>query len=192
VQTVLQDIKVFAVDTVFVGKSDKDEQAAAAKTVTLEVTPSQAEKVTLATEMGNIRLVLRGTDDGTETVGDGTTVARLFGGGDKSDREAERGGDKETNKEASTAKSLLDLLSAQQPETSTTTAPASSGPWKMVILRGSELNEVEFASDSSIARDLYKDNATSGLPVRLPPEIEAARAEAAQSGTSEGPTAPHD
>jgi pilus assembly protein CpaB len=60
-KTFLQDIKVFAVNDEIVRQPNGEKVAA--RTISLLVLPDQAQLVTLATELGNIRLVLRGNDD---------------------------------------------------------------------------------------------------------------------------------
>ncbi len=62
-KTILQDLRVFAVNDVILASEDRMDQTITAKTVTLLVTPSQAEKAALATEIGKIRLVMRGPKD---------------------------------------------------------------------------------------------------------------------------------
>jgi pilus assembly protein CpaB len=52
----LQNVKVIAVDQL---AADQKEKPGIAKAVTLEVTPSQAQKVALATEVGTLSLILR-------------------------------------------------------------------------------------------------------------------------------------
>jgi len=51
----------------------------AAKTISLEVTPSQAELVTMASELGMIRLVLRSASDENEDATKGVTASDLLG-----------------------------------------------------------------------------------------------------------------
>ncbi|MGH6967757.1 MAG: Flp pilus assembly protein CpaB [Stellaceae bacterium] len=55
-ETVLQDIRVLAVDQEI---NDQKHDSALARTATLEVTPKQAEVVTLLTEMGKLSMTLR-------------------------------------------------------------------------------------------------------------------------------------
>ncbi len=55
-ETVLQDIRVLAVDQRI---DDQAHNAPLARTATLEVTPKQAEVVTLLTEMGKLSMTLR-------------------------------------------------------------------------------------------------------------------------------------
>ena len=84
-KTILQDVRVFAVDTQFERRKGTDEPAIAAKTISLLVTPAQAEKVTLATEMGTLRLIMRSPDDSLEGTAGGASIKDIFNQTDKLD-----------------------------------------------------------------------------------------------------------
>jgi len=56
----LQDVKVIAVDQL---ASDRKDRPVVAKAVTLEVTPYQAQKIALATNVGHLSLILRRAGD---------------------------------------------------------------------------------------------------------------------------------
>jgi pilus assembly protein CpaB len=56
----LQDIKVIAVDQI---SSEQKDRPTVAKAVTLEVTPFQAQKISLATNVGHLSLILRKAGD---------------------------------------------------------------------------------------------------------------------------------
>src|SRR3974390_1477372 len=56
----LQDVKVIAVDQVF---SEQKDKAVVAKAVTLEVTPYQAQRISLASNVGHLSLILRKAGD---------------------------------------------------------------------------------------------------------------------------------
>ena len=60
-QIILQDVLVLAVDQMHV--RDADKQAVPSSTVTLQVKPEDAERLALAGNLGELRLVLRSTDD---------------------------------------------------------------------------------------------------------------------------------
>jgi pilus assembly protein CpaB len=88
-ETILQNIKVLAVDQEAARSEDK---AKIARTVTLEVSVSDAERLALAANMGDLTLTLRGIGDEAKIEGASTTtdvqvgqimqdVARLQGGG---------------------------------------------------------------------------------------------------------------
>lgn len=79
-RTVLQNIKVFACDNVVnLENMDGDGKSMAAKTISLLVTPEQAQKVTLATELGQVRLVLRSPEDDQNNDIAGVSSRELFG-----------------------------------------------------------------------------------------------------------------
>lgn len=80
-KTILRNVTVFAVNDQTSLETDKGETSVAAKTVTLEVKPSDAERLTLAQSLGRLRLILRRGDD-TESEkqeSDGVLVRDLFG-----------------------------------------------------------------------------------------------------------------
>ncbi len=56
----LQDVKVIAVDQI---ASERNDHPVVAKAVTLEVTPYQAQKISLATSVGHLSLILRKAGD---------------------------------------------------------------------------------------------------------------------------------
>ena len=90
-RTILQDIKVFAVNNVVtLDTAGPETKSIPARTVSLLVTPAQAEKVTLATEMGSIKLVMRGPEEETQVRTDGAlpqrVVRRLRQGGTRQGR----------------------------------------------------------------------------------------------------------
>ncbi len=78
-KTILQDIKVFAVNEMWDAATASGEKSITAKTISLLVTPTQAEKITLASEMGQIRLVMRSPDDKEQTKGQGVAVRDVLG-----------------------------------------------------------------------------------------------------------------
>ena len=93
-KTLLQDISVFAVDTLTATqrKGDKEEPVAA-KTISLLVTPTQAQKVTLASELGTIRLVFAARTTLPPRNVPQLNVGDIFGNttDSKADRKAEAG-----------------------------------------------------------------------------------------------------
>jgi pilus assembly protein CpaB len=62
----LQHVKVLAVDQL---ASERQEQPTVAKAVTVEVTPEQAQKVLLATNIGKLSLILRRPEEGNADYG---------------------------------------------------------------------------------------------------------------------------
>jgi pilus assembly protein CpaB len=98
-KTILQDIRVFAVNDITNMQQQQQPQTGdakvpdaphsipSAKTVSLLVTPTQAEIVTLASQLGTIRLILRSGDDTEQTRLDSFGASKLFSGFGSSNRE---------------------------------------------------------------------------------------------------------
>jgi pilus assembly protein CpaB len=78
-RTILKNITVFAVNDRTQRELEEEIEGNAAKTVSLLVKPTQVEKITLASELGKIKLSLRRSDDDTEDEADGATLADLDG-----------------------------------------------------------------------------------------------------------------
>ena len=89
-KTILQDIKVFAVNDVTTTESADPKapntKSIPGKTVSLLVTPTQAQIVTLASQLGSIRLIMRSSEDREQPKTVAMTAHELlgaFGGGDR-------------------------------------------------------------------------------------------------------------
>ena len=103
-RTILQDIKVFAVNEVLDLEKEKDPaRSINARTISLLVTPEQAAKLILAAQMGSIQLVMRSPEDNAQSENAQAKPSELFGS--RSSGKAERG--KET---------LLETPAATQPD----------------------------------------------------------------------------
>jgi pilus assembly protein CpaB len=151
-KTILQDIKVFAVNDQTSPPDEKSIDAITAKTVTLLMTPSQAEKAALAAEIGKIRLVIRAPDDKSPVNPAGTTLGDLFMS-EKTNRDEE-----EMNKPVSNKKGagLLEMLSqaySQPPKrgAAPVAVAADEQSFTMQIIKGTDIMEADFRklSDSS-------------------------------------------
>ena len=80
IREVLQDIKVFAVDsTVDVESEDSEPRTMAAKTISLLVTLKQTKQLMLASELGRVRLVMRSPEDDETVPGEMLGFADVFG-----------------------------------------------------------------------------------------------------------------
>jgi len=139
-RTILKDVNVFSVDGATERGTDEDGQTRALSTVSLLLTPRQAESVTLASELGRLFLTLRRPDDDlAETSDEGETVRSLLGndGESANDRSPKQNGD---------STDWLNVLTAKQPQEPApvveVAAPVDTGPiWKMVILESSGSRE---------------------------------------------------
>lgn len=138
-QTFLQNVKVFAVDDLF---SRNDEATVSAKTISLLVTPDQAELVMLAAQLGSVQLVMRSAADDTDEPTSGADVQELLSGVQSNQPGA-----------PGTKEGLLSLLKPQEPEPAPAppAAPAPAvpaapvqQPFKMVLIRGPNAETLHF------------------------------------------------
>lgn len=86
-QTLLQNVLVLAADQTI--HADTNKGAMPATTVTVALTPEEAQKVTLARQMGTLSLALRSFEDRQKVDVAKTTVEGLLGGSNRSDETME-------------------------------------------------------------------------------------------------------
>jgi pilus assembly protein CpaB len=152
--TILQDIKVFAVNDQWRPNEEAGNDPIATKNVTLLVTPEQAERLTLAAELGKVRLVLRSPDDELKVAdSNGTTVSDLFGLAAGDNRDDEKGF---LQSAAKTGSGLLSMLgSGKEPDSSLNFAAVTPGAtqiFTMELLEGPAARTVEFTRADDKAR----------------------------------------
>jgi pilus assembly protein CpaB len=145
-KTILQDIRVFAVNDQVKASDDKGgSESITAKTVTLLLTPSQTEKIALASEIGKISLVMRSPDDPSMVDPVGTRLQDIFVM-EKSDRASENMDHLPANPK--TGGGLTALLNQAQQASSPVVplvAPVSEDiSFTMQVIRGTEISEDEF------------------------------------------------
>jgi pilus assembly protein CpaB len=154
-QTFLQNVKIFAVDDVF--RRDGDgEQSVAAKTISLVVTPPQAELVTLATEMGTVRLVMRNSDDDATADTSGATPGQLFG---KSSSESPSYVEPNASG-GSNSNNVLSMITQQRSQPEAALAPPQKDHWKLLLFEGPTPRQIEF--EDGVPLDMMA--VTSGVP----------------------------
>jgi pilus assembly protein CpaB len=150
--TILQDIKVFAVNDQW-RPNDESGDSIATKNVTLLLTPEQAERLTLASELGKVSLVLRSPDDNLKTdVSHGTTASDLFGVGDEKNLEGEQAF--LASKSQSDKGGLLGMLgvgNGNEP-VNVAVAPTAIEVFTMELLEGPQSRTVEFTRADSKAK----------------------------------------
>jgi pilus assembly protein CpaB len=147
-QTFLQNIKVFAVDDLF---SRNDEATVSAKTISLLVTPNQAELVMLAAQLGSVQLVMRSAKDDSDDPTDGADVQELLTGIQSN---LPKGAAPDTKE------GLLSLLKpaepappkpapavAPAPELTPVAPPAPPKTFTMLLIRGPNAETLEFPDD---------------------------------------------
>lgn len=158
-RTILQNIKVFAVNDVVdveQQKDSKDKEKLTAKTISLLVTPPQAATLVLATEMGKVRLVMRSPDEVATPVEGISKPADLLGGPKAGDRDNEKLYKPDpvlvapaTKKvEKSSLTSFFESMKTQLQTKAKTTLPRISNPtWTVRILHPKGVNEIILEAD---------------------------------------------
>jgi pilus assembly protein CpaB len=152
---VLQDIKVFAVDTQteteFTANKEEQSEPMTAKTISLLVTPQQAVVLHAATELGgSVRLVMRNPEDDAQVADHGATIGDIFGKDtQRTDREAEKATETETS-------DITSWLSGEENKQSQQAGaalgnatplpklpPTPGTPRRMLVMLGAELLQVD-------------------------------------------------
>ncbi len=155
---VLQDIKVFAVDThtetEFSQTKSEQTEPMTAKSIALLVTPQQAVILHAASEMGgSVRLVLRNPDDKVYVNSPGATIGDIFGPDHQSNRDAEQVDDKEKKT------GLAAWLNEQKPKAVTPFPPAAPSR-KMIVMLGGQLLEVDIPGNGELPTNQPQQNST--------------------------------
>lgn len=150
-RTILQDVTVFAVDNV-VETEGLEEKAIPAQTVSLVVTPEHAELVMLAEELGNIRLIMRNTEDDEIVKVGGTTPAELLeaaGAGDSRQEELLKAANPDSS--PSEKAGLLALIEQLRAKKATNQGgpqqPANRRRHQMRIVSGPDVRDVVLETD---------------------------------------------
>jgi pilus assembly protein CpaB len=179
-RTILQNIKVFAVNDVVNLDSQQgpETKSIQGRTVSLLVTPAQAEKITLAGEMGTIRLVMRSPEDDEPSHTSGETAAGLFGNVEagRKDKETLLLPDPAGEKAEKPNKGFLEFLNSVRANIAGAKAghpqPAKeSVHWSMKVLKAGEVNEVDLeeAEQLSAADSGFTFWRVSGLKAAAEP-----------------------
>ena len=169
-RTFLQNVKIFAVDDVY-DRPGTENKALSAKTISVLVTPEQAELVALASQLGAVQLVMRSaSDDVAENPGGADLQKLLLGHSDM-----DTSGD---------AHAFITALKPKQLEAPPPEPVAKAEPdddvFTMVIHDGSVPREVVFQRGKPV-------NQASAAPPELPDEKAASPAEkpAPESGEND-------
>jgi pilus assembly protein CpaB len=155
---VLQDIKVFAVDTqtetAFTATRDEQSEPMSAKSISLLVTPQQAVVLHAASEIGGaVRLVLRNPEDDAHVADEGATIGDIFGDEHKqADRMAEKGTpEKETADVSDWLTQESSKAGAARPTSPVPSAPPlPHAPKRMLVMMGAELVNIEIPGDGEL------------------------------------------
>jgi len=190
-KTILQGVRVFAVDKVFERAHGDEKAQETAKTVALLVTPEQAQRITHANGMGTIRLVLRSPEDDDQSETNATSVTDILG--------TTPGAPSNFNDQSQPGAALgLSAPPHQATAATTTPAPAPApisaqtappSHWTMVLLEGSQMRQVELSTSEQfpVITSEHIDYEPDP-PVQTPPAEPAVDADAADPDTSNSPT----
>jgi pilus assembly protein CpaB len=181
--TILQDIKVFAVNDQWRPGEDAGSEPIPVKNVTLLLTPEQVEKLTLASELGKVSLVLRSPDDEVATdMSEGTTPQDLFGPNDGENRKSELDFLAKRGKQG-----LLDMLGAdQKPEVAPVIAavtPVNVERFTMELIEGPQARTVEFTrTEGESAKWQVSAADAPGIPANPEPAFTPPQPDGAKPG----------
>jgi pilus assembly protein CpaB len=140
---VLQNIKVLA-NGQNLDKPKNEKEAERVKTVTVQVTPEQAEKLALASSEGRLQLVMRNSIDQGDEITPGANKRSLLAG-ERAQLVPEPGLNKDTAPRPSAPRRTRPrpVASAETAQRVTTPAPAPVRP-SVEVIEGSKKKNVEF------------------------------------------------
>jgi len=142
-RTILQDVKVFAVNDVYDLDSSDSMGKIVAQTISLLVPLDEAERVILADQLGEIRLVMRSPEDDEEVHTGGAHPNELFGPTDSSDRDQESvAAGPILPYDSGETDEFLEFLNSQQAQTPPLDVAEPAESWTMRTITGGEVSEV--------------------------------------------------
>jgi pilus assembly protein CpaB len=152
-KTILQDIKVFAVNDVtstesLDPKGPDTRSIPTGRTVSLLVTPAQAQMVTLASQLGSIRLILRSSEDNdqpkSEPVG-GHEITGMASGGNRALEDPLKANEEKFMKWADEVKKNLKETAHADP-----TITDDHEKYTMRVRAGADVNDVLMVNNSGV------------------------------------------
>jgi pilus assembly protein CpaB len=148
-RTLLENIKVFAVNDVVTNEPDKDGKTTkklAAQTISLLATPAEAAKITLATQIGSVRLVMRPLDEPTAAKNATASIKDVLGGSQSNDADKEKiGSDKPKDKPKN---SIADMLNSMKNQMKANVPPQPVGEsFVMRLIQPTSIQEFHLKAD---------------------------------------------
>jgi hypothetical protein len=176
-KVILQNIRVFAVDQAVQRSPDGGEERRIAKTVSLLVKPDQANKLTLAQNLGQVSLIPRNPDDEESSAVAEVSTDELFGEAEKSSRAKEQGIDETTKPAEPDTSALITAVQAVPPKP----------PFVMEIVEANAVRTMDF--DAETGKPIREPNAkASGPTVHVPSASGTAPADDAPEPTAADPS----
>lgn len=176
---ILQNIRIYAVDQTVQREAEGGEGRSIAKTVSLLLTPEQANKIALAEQVGTLNLIPRSPGDEALTDDTSMDVNELFGDHDSHNSRKREQGPATDEKENS---GFLSGLMAQVKK-----AQDEKPPFVMTILEAEQVREVEF--DPKTGKPV-RDSGSNSKPTTTP-QIPAMPASNPTSSTIPEPDQPN-
>ena len=156
-KVILQNIRVFAIEQMIQRSPDGGDARTIPKTVSLVVTPEQANKITLAEQLGNISLIPRNPTDEKTVAMTQTTAEDLMGDGNsRNSREAEQRRDQQVEPTGDDKGLLGGIMQMMK------RAAENRPPFRMEIVEADQVREVEF--DPSTGKPMRIQEQPSGVP----------------------------
>jgi pilus assembly protein CpaB len=162
----LQNIRVFAVDQTIEKSADGADARNVAKTVSLIVTPAQANRIALAEKMGDVSLIPRNPDDESVVDDYETDAEELLNPSSANNRKKEQladGGDEDAGPLAS-LRALMEQAVAHTAASASDVQVVVAPPFEMQIIYPTEVARIQFSP--------------SGVPVNPEDATQAAAAAA--------------
>lgn len=164
-RTILRDVNVFSVDGDTERAVEEEDEARNLRTVSLLVTPKQAETVMLANELGTLSLTLRRPNDKEEYISNGETVHSLLGTRSESANEGQRGSGSPLY--APNWPGTLPTAAAQPSRPAVVETDAPRGPaWTMKILSSNGFREYQWQDGQELPQEVTPERVAS--PARVP------------------------
>jgi pilus assembly protein CpaB len=191
----LQNIRVYAVDQTIDKAVDGEESRNVAKTVSLIVTPAQANRITLAENMGEVSLIPRHPDD-DKIVDDSEQGAdELFGRSTANSRAQEQGAG--SDGPLSGFKSIMQQALAGAAAQAATQAAQPDAPpkaaFEMTIISPNEVSKVQFSANGQPIDPKGADaGAQSAFVLPTAPTATAAPAPSPPPAAPDKPVTPPD
>ncbi len=181
-KTFLQNVRVYAIDSTVQRGVDGTEARTVAKTVSLLVTPQQANRITTAENLGDISLIPRHPDDDLIVEDWDTDSSDIFARSDSNSREEEREGSEEDedNGLPTAIQSDIDRLASE-----------FESAFRMKIIYPTEVAEVRFHNETGEPLDATDESLTNfpglvGAPA-VPAPAEGGESETEPAGEEDFP-----
>lgn len=182
-QTVLRDVRVFAVDQKVDRDIDSNGKSISARTVSLIVKPEQGETLMLAANLGTLSLSLRRPNDESKDESGGATVDKLLTGASGGPVQATR---QPQGFQPESGESLQDWLDRVKDDAPTgdeeVATMAASNPWSMMMHTPDGVQMFQWTDPSTLPNVVALG--ASGAPAMAPPIVSAPRGSQSDSSST--------